>query len=187
MVVSCPFKLINRFIPISFTGCHCVQDPAIEEEPNSPSTLILHKCKVFSTTDSSAIRYTTSLDLECISGDGATKHQNTGPSHGWLDAVVIPHATRKLTCASKSTSRTQLQEGCVWLVLQAWAGVWGSHKDLQGDCWVNGVDIYLLDNADWNYLYIFYLLDMNSYNSSSTYGTSNKSWVKYFQINTHCQ
>ena len=111
MVISCPFKLINKFVPISFTGHHCVQDPAITEEPNSPSTLTPHKHKVFSTTDSSAIRYIALFNLECISGEVTAKYQKTGPTHSQLDAVVIPWATRKLTHASKSTSNFKKDVG----------------------------------------------------------------------------
>ena len=105
MVVSYfPFKLMNKFIPILFTGHRRIQDPSVKEEPKSPSTLTMHKRKVFSTTDSSAIRYIASSDLECFPVEGAAKRQKTGPSPGRLDAVTTPQATRKLTCASKSTS-----------------------------------------------------------------------------------
>ena len=98
------FKLMNEFIPILFTGhCH-IQDPAVKEEPKSPSTLTTHKQKVFSTTDSSAIGYITSSDLECVPVEGAAKRQKTGPSPGRLDSVTIPRATRKSTRASKSAS-----------------------------------------------------------------------------------
>ena len=60
--------------------------------------------QVFSTTDSSAIGYITSSDLECIPVEGATKCQKTGPSSGRLDAVAIPWATRTSTRVSKSAS-----------------------------------------------------------------------------------
>ena len=95
---------MNKFIPILFTGHHHVQDPPVKEEPKSPSTLTMHKRKVFSTTDSSAIGYIASSDLECIPVEGATKRQKTGPSPSRLDSVAIPQATRKLTRASKSAS-----------------------------------------------------------------------------------
>ena len=105
MVVSYfPFKLMNKFIPILFTGHRRVQDPAVKEEPKSPSTLTTLKRKVFSTTDSSAIRYITSSDLKCVPVEGAAKCQKTGPSPSRLDAVTIPWASRKSTRASKSTS-----------------------------------------------------------------------------------
>ena len=105
MVVSYfPFKLMNEFVPILFTGLHRVQDPSVKEEPKSPSTLTTHKQKVFSTTDSSAIRYIASSDLKCVPVEGAAKHQKTGPSPGRLDAVATPPATRKSTCASKFAS-----------------------------------------------------------------------------------
>ena len=105
MVVSYfPFKLMNKFVPILFTGRRRIQDPSVKEEPKSPSTLTTHKRKVFSTTDSSAIRYITSSDLECVPVEGAAKHQKTGPSPGRLDAVATPWATRKSTHASKSAS-----------------------------------------------------------------------------------
>ena len=83
MVVSYfPFKLMNEFVPILFTGRRRVQDPAVKEEAKSPSTLTTHKRKVFSTTDSSAIGYIASSDLECIPVEGAAKRQKTGPSPG---------------------------------------------------------------------------------------------------------
>ena len=105
MVVSYfPFKLKNEFIPILFTGRRCVQDPAVKEEPKSPSILTTHKWKVFSTTDSSTIGYIASSDLECVPVEGTAKRQKTGPSPGLLDAVTIPRATRKSTRASKSAS-----------------------------------------------------------------------------------
>ena len=105
MVVSYfPFKLMNKFVPILFRGRRHVQDPSVKEEPKSPSTLTMHKRKVFSTTDSSAIGYIASSDLECVPVEGAAKCQKTGPSPGRLDAVATPQATRKSTRASKSTS-----------------------------------------------------------------------------------
>ena len=82
------FKLMNEFIPILFTGCCHIQDPAVKEEPKSPSTLTMHKQKVFSTTDSSAIRYITSSDLKCVPVEGTAKHQKL--DHPPADWILLP-------------------------------------------------------------------------------------------------
>ena len=121
----------------SLPGHHWTCDPPVKEEPKSPATTATLKCKVYLTTGSAPIGHP-AANFNNTARPNVPKHQRTGLSQRKFDGVVImPCPTRTSTCSKRSTSK---KDGIGELFIhETWAGVPGSHKDLQRHFRGNGV------------------------------------------------